>query len=225
MTRPSITVLSTAFAAPTETLCRRSVERQTFAPREHRYLDAARQDPPLRAGRNLFEAFQSLPAEDVIVHLDGDDWLAHREVLAFVAELYRAAPALWMTWGSYERSDGAPGVAGVYEPGENPRDTRWRLSHLKTFRAGLVRHLLAQDLQFPGRNGSEWTHRSQDLAVMFPLYELAGPKHRLFVPEILAVYHLSSSFEKNATPAERNEEASIARHFRRQPPKAPLEAL
>lgn len=85
--------------------------------------------------------------EDVIVLVDGDDYLAHDSVLQTVADIYRRH-SCWMTYGSYS----APGKPR--EPVCRPypqrvvargrfRSVNWRASHLKTFKYGLWKHIPA----------------------------------------------------------------------------------
>ena len=220
MKSPALVVISTAFASSTEKLCRASVERQTLAA-AHLYVDASRQSPPKRCSENLVDLVRGLDPSTVCVHLDGDDWLAHSHALEDVAQRY-VDPDLWMTWGSYIRSDGKAGIAAAYRDDENPREVDWRMSHLKTFRAGLAQRIRPEDLKL---EGGDWTHRAVDCAFMFPMFEMAGPSHRAFVPDILAVYHFDASFERNASPSQLKEEREIAKYFQSMPPYAPLEAL
>jgi hypothetical protein len=217
----TLVVVSTAFAARTEGVCRQSVANQTFKA-EHRYIDASLQREPKTATENLLDAVADLPADTVVVNVDGDDWLAHPRVLNTIALAYFDHPDLWLTWGSYRTSRGDRGISAPYEPGENPRHTLWRMSHLKTFRAGLVRAINPDDLRLAD---GRFTHRAVDCAFMFPMYEMAGPERCRFLEEVLYTYHYDGSFEASASPGERTEERSIARYFRAKQPYARLESL
>lgn len=82
---------------------------------------------------------------EVIVMVDGDDRLAHRDVLGRVADVYRRT-GCWMTYGSFS-GDGATRDA-VCRPYPDwalkhnlTRRCTWRASHLKTFRHALWRRL------------------------------------------------------------------------------------
>ena len=97
--------------------------------------------------RNVVEAIESCGAddEDVIVMVDGDDRLAHTQVLAKLAEVYRQSDC-WMTYGSYRNLEGArdsvccPYSSRVINSGCF-RKTRWLASHLKTFKYKLWKRL------------------------------------------------------------------------------------
>lgn len=93
------------------------------------------------------------PADDDIVALvDGDDRLLAEDVLERIAAVY-ARGDCWLTYGSYtSRADGvADGTCEPYPPdvvrANGFRRARWRASHLKTFRAGLWRHVDAATLR------------------------------------------------------------------------------
>jgi hypothetical protein len=218
MKPPRIVVLSTGFAPPTAHLCKASVKSQRYPAWMHVALDAAEQSPPLRCSENLAGMIGLCRPDDVVVHLDLDDWLRGPDSLSVIADAY-LDPDLWMTWGSYDTSDGRKGIAGPYRDDENCRTTPWRLSHLKTFRAGLAQRIRPEDLHLPD---GQWTHRAVDLALMFPMFEMAGPRHRRYLPDLLAVYHYSASFEAGASPAQLEEERAIAAYFRGMPPYAPI---
>lgn len=106
-----MTVTSTALnAEKTVGKCLHSVGRQTFKDHTHILVDAASTDRTLlqaqmqSVGRknveirtntirkaaleNVWEIWQTLPDDEVIVWLDGDDWLAHDQALQVVADAY-----------------------------------------------------------------------------------------------------------------------------------------
>ncbi|HEY1696537.1 MAG TPA: hypothetical protein VGG39_30455 [Polyangiaceae bacterium] len=208
-----VTVTSTAAAVSPETVgrCVRSVLAQTYPHRRHVYVLADATDDlagldlsahpavELRKGvypkapelANLWPLWQSLPDEEVIAWVDGDDYLATPYVLEIVARAH-AAGAL-ATYGQFMWMDGSVGFAAPV--GDEPRREPWRATHLKTFRAGLVKRIREQDLKTPD---GKWTFVT-DQPVMLPILELAGPRAR-FIPNILYVY---------AVP---NLQADLARH-------------
>ncbi len=97
--------------------------------------------------RNVVEAIDAaIPDdEDVIVIVDGDDRLSHKDVLKHVAEVYQQENC-WMTYGSYENSQGdrgrncRPYQADVIN-NNSYRKSKWLASHLKTFRYELWKKL------------------------------------------------------------------------------------
>ena len=207
-----ITVVSTAYAAPTEHICRASVRSQN-EPAEHVYIDASKQPVAMPATWNLFHAINALPPDRIVVWLDGDDWLAP-DALWRVDEMYSALDPL-LTYGQYIHTDGRPGHCGPYDWTKPVREQPWLASHLKTFRAGLFHHLTPEDLQIDG----EWIALAVDMAVMLPMLELAGPSRVHFNPRPLMVYNRASSFEAHATRSDLEREAMTEMLIRSKPRK------
>lgn len=196
--------------------CIDSVARQTFQAWHHYFIDAASTDSTLNtaisasvSGRtlvrsnavrkaaleNVWEIWQTLPDDEVIVWLDGDDWLAHDHALKVVADAYNHPSEPWLTYGQFMFANGEIGFASKYS--EDPRiDTTWRATHLKTFRAGLVKKIDPRHLKTPS---GEWNPYAIDRAVMFPLMEMAGLDRTCFIPNILYVYNAEASHWANET--------------------------
>lgn len=182
-----ITVISTGWNATTKHLCLASVAAQVGVVVEHRYIEASEQAIPLGAGQNLARACDDLPPDRIVAWVDGDDWLAHRRALVSVQSAHDAGA--WVTWGQFMTSDNEPGFASDYGVQDEPRACSWRATHLKSVRAGLVQRIRADDLQWP--DGAPW-----DMAIMFPVLEMAGPGRRRFLSDVLYIYHEPSSYER-----------------------------
>lgn len=203
-----ITVVSTAYAAPTEERCRESVRAQSIRV-GHMYIDAAKQTPPLTVTQNVRRAVRRLPPSEIVVWLDGDDWLAHERALERVQAEYEDR-SVWLTYGSYRCADGRPGHCAPYAPPYDYRRQPWLASHLKTFRAGLFHYLTDVDLLGPDLAPIRNAH---DVAIMIPMLEMAGPERVRFIADTLAIYNYANSLEHNgglgARKAERDAEAWI----------------
>ena len=128
--------------------------------------------------------------EDIIVMVDGDDWLPDPHVLNRVMEAY-ASGDVWLTWGSYvvwpsegelAKRRGGPLTNGA----RNIRQHGWVTSHLKTCKAFLWRAIREEDLRSP--TGQFW-ETAGDLAFMMPMIEMAGDQHVQFLPHINYVYN------------------------------------
>lgn len=128
---------------------------------------------------NLWSIWRSLPDDEVIVWLDGDDFLATQHALAIVARAH--AEGALATYGQFMWEDGTVGFAAPV--GREPRRAPWTATHLKTFRAGLVKRIREDDLKMPDGRWSFVT----DQPVMLPILEMAGDRAR-FIPNILHVY-------------------------------------
>jgi len=88
--------------------------------------------------------------EDIIVLVDGDDCLADENVLAYLAETYRANDC-WMTYGSFGIDvKSKHKLCRPYHPliakFSLHRKVTWRASHLKTFKYGLWNKIDVSDL-------------------------------------------------------------------------------
>jgi len=131
--------------------------------------------------------------EDVIIVLDGDDWLPSSHVLNYLTKTYNEKQSL-LTYGSYEEfPTGRRGVepsrypADIIEKNEFRKD-KWRASHLRTFKYKLWKQIDQKD--FLDENG-EYYKMSYDQAMMLPMLEMAGDRV-CYVPDVLHVYNRSN---------------------------------
>lgn len=138
--------------------------------------------------------------DDVIVILDGDDWFASKDVLSILYEVYEKEHC-WLTYGSYvEYPSNTKGkfMRGKFAKKVHQhiidnnlfRESPWMTSHLRTWKYGLWQGV-DQERSFSEPNVIDSKNHFAncwDLAYMFPLLELAGPRI-FFVPDILYVYN------------------------------------
>ena len=127
--------------------------------------------------------------EEVNVLLDGDDWLASKNVLSHLNQEYSQSECL-LTYGSYVyHPDGFRGI----EPSMYPesviednlfRKDSWRASHLRTFKTKLWKEINLDDL----KNSQGYYKTAYDQALMLPLLELSGGKFK-FVSHIMHTYN------------------------------------
>lgn len=208
-------VVSTGFRAPTKQRCIDSVRGQTLDCIHH-YVEASNVSPPDNVITNLTCVVDKLEPEDVVVWLDGDDWLLGAGALKTVAGYHDAGA--WVTYGSFEYADGRPGFSAEYGRDESARTSRWRATHLRSFRVGLL-----QRLRYEDRNG--WKRGQAvpwDMLVMFACIEMAGWERTTFIPDIICVYNFASSHEFRHGPSE---ERAIEKEIRAETPYEMLEAL
>lgn len=135
--------------------------------------------------------------DDVIVLLDGDDSFYSTDVLSYLDKVY-SNPDIWITWGSYTQrgGNGSPGGASIPQPSpeNDPHKGQrwWRYSHLKTFRYKLFKHIKDEDLR--EKDTGNYYTVAGDMALMFPMVEMAGPKHSMFIKKILYEYNQSTPY-------------------------------
>jgi len=201
-----IVVVSTGYNPPSREPCLMSVASQQGVAVDHRWVDAAMQGPnPPCALENILRLTQDLPPEMPVALVDLDDWLCRPDALYIAADAHRAGA--WVTYGSFRFATGEPGFAAPYQLGEDVRASAWRATHLKTFRAGLLRRIDPADLQIRGA----WIRPAADLAIMFPMMEMAGPDRAWFIPHVLYVFNEISSHEKMHGWTESARNAEIVR--------------
>lgn len=143
--------------------------------------------------------------DDVVVVLDGDDWLAGPHVLAMVADAYRRTGA-WMTYGTYvEYPTGlSPDWILDFPPAVVERKTfrahPFMSSHLRTFKRFLLASVSQEEFCYDDdrgwgpecASGSRFFDRAgADVAVMLPLLERAGERI-VRIPEVLHVYNIAT---------------------------------
>jgi len=130
--------------------------------------------------------------EDIIVHLDGDDWFYNEHTLAKVALVYDES-SCWLTYGSYKSTNGKEEVAREYS--NNPRQAvldGWPFSHLRTFKRHCWDHLNEED--FISSSGHYYT-TAADVVIFVPILERIGYNRVRFIEDILVTYNITSNNE------------------------------
>ena len=135
---------------------------------------------------NLLHTKVKEPSKTIDVIIDGDDYLYSSDVLNIIEEKYFKTNCL-ITYGSHISSKGVQGK-------KYPKFIRklnlfrkyfWYASHLKTFRHDLWLSINPQDFLNKNR---EYFSVASDLAIMFPMLEMAGNRQE-FISEILYCYN------------------------------------
>jgi glycosyltransferase involved in cell wall biosynthesis len=123
---------------------------------------------------------------DIIVEVDGDDWLPDQEVFARIIKYYSDS-SIWLTYGQFIYSSGQLGFA---EPVnfKQLRTSRFTATHLRTWKAKLWRLIKPEDLLVNGK----YPECAGDVFFMLPMIEMCGPDHALFVPDINYVYNFEN---------------------------------
>ena len=121
--------------------------------------------------------------DDIIVEVDGDDYLPDKEVLSRVLGYYEDEE-VWITSGQFMYLNGETGFA-TFVPTKNLRFTVMRATHLRTWKAWLWREIKEEDLKFEGL----YVKSAGDMFFMFPMLEMATEKHCKFIDDINYVYN------------------------------------
>jgi len=130
----------------------------------------------------------SIDDNEIIVEVDGDDWLPDPYTLGRIANVY-SNPDIWIANGSFKYHDGRPGFSSKQENLDNLRNARFTASHIRTWRAFLWRRIKEDDLK--DDNGVYWKVTG-DLSFMYPMLEMSGEEHYTFMNEINYVYNESN---------------------------------
>jgi glycosyltransferase involved in cell wall biosynthesis len=128
---------------------------------------------------------------DVVVTVDGDDWLAHSRVFARLVQEYRN-PQIQLTYGQFmQMAQQQPGWCREYPEdvikNRAYRQYDWIASHLRTFRYRLWRQIHRKHLNDP-ETGKPW-EMAWDVAMMVPMLEMCESGQFRFIPEILYSYN------------------------------------
>lgn len=167
-------------------ICRASVRAQQGVEVDHTVIVR----PERTKLENLVEAVRELAPEDVVALVDGDDRLAHPKALLRIAKEHERGA--WLTYGSSVDEAGkrhdAPYSTIAY------RRSAFRASHLKTFRAGLLQRIRDEDLHYPS---GRWIDLADDVVLMIPMLEIAGPSRIRYVHEVLYLYSRDTCWWKS----------------------------
>jgi hypothetical protein len=170
---------------------------------------------------NLYSTIQMCSPDDIVVIVDGDDALAHEEVLTHL-NTYYSDEDVWMTFGqfiftpSYEKGWCRPYDAQLVSKGGFRRHPFWA-SHLRTFYADLFHRLPIDSLIHEGK----WLPRAYDIAIMLPLLEMCG-KHAYYVDEVLYRYRFNNP--KSDHVIAHDEQLACEEAIRSRAPFPPLES-
>ena len=141
--------------------------------------------------KNIVDGIKILDPEDddIIITVDGDDWLYDDEVFNKIINRYSETECL-LTYGNYEKyPTGHLGHCTKYPDViiENNlfRNDTWRASHLRTFKYKLWKNIKNEDFLNPE---GEYLDSAYDHAIMFPMLEMAQERQEYF-DEPLYVYN------------------------------------
>tara|TARA_R110000744_G_scaffold186358_1_gene305753 strand:+ start:135 stop:923 length:789 start_codon:yes stop_codon:yes gene_type:complete len=126
--------------------------------------------------------------EDVIVTLDGDDYLLHGNVLDLLNEIYNND--YWLTYGGHTNTSQYKFADDYYTPvdwSKSLRNQRFCLSHLKSHKFFLVKNIKNKDLCY--RNGNMFKY-ADDVITYVPMAEMSGQKHSFYIKDKVYFYNM-----------------------------------
>ena len=129
--------------------------------------------------------------EDIIVEVDGDDWLSSPFVLDYLDRIYQNKD-IWMTYGQYQMwptgQVGGHFNMEILDQVDNQnahRQVAFPYSHLKTYKYWLLNKIDRNDLIDP--TTGELFSAAWDHALCISMVEMAGKKHIFRCPDILYI--------------------------------------
>lgn len=160
---------------------------------------------------NLYDAIYSCNDDKIIVTLDGDDWLAHPNVLQRLNAIY-STQNVWITHGNMKELRREKDGWCIPVPQEIVLKNAFRTfrcpSHLRTFYAWLFKKIKPEDLKYNG----EFFKMTWDQAMMFPMMEMAGERHA-YIKEVLYIYNDITPLNDNkVNPQLQRDLETIIRH-------------
>ena len=141
---------------------------------------------------SYYHAVHSCDDDEVVVHLDGKDWLSQPEVLTKLNHMYEN-PETWLTYAQYlEYPSFQKGYQRIL-----PRKTLyrkkihrapWVISPFKTYYAGLFKRIEIEESFYQGT----FLSLESEKALLLPMAKEAR-WHVRFVPEVLYVHHKANA--------------------------------
>lgn len=203
--------------------CLNSIKSQTYANFSCIYIDASSDDDTFDRARNAVEGDSRFSVvrnevrqyplanivlgtnavakdpEDVVVIVDGDDWLKHDRVFEQMAQVY-TNPDVWMSYGNHEflrrtwrqklRKQKMKGTFQypdyVSEYGLYRHFQYFCAGHLRTYKKFLFDRIRDEDLR---DEDGDYFWGGGDAATMFPMLEMATAKHTQYIDDVLYVYN------------------------------------
>lgn len=137
----------------------------------------------------------SCAPQDIVVLLDGEDWLARADALSFINRWYQERDC-WAMYGQFRFTSGHYGLALPFPDQASFDNLRrdWCYPLICSFRAGLYHAIQAQDPAYTCMKdrAGEWLTTAWDAALALAIFEVAGFAHVCFNDEVLSVYNLDS---------------------------------
>ncbi len=153
---------------------------------------------------SLYDTIHQLDDDQIVVVVDGKDFLSHDLVLSKLNKIYSTSPT-WLTYGNYLNYPSYKQKPSVCKPiakrvifNNSFRKQELSSFHLKTFYAGLFKMIRKEDLYYKG----SLLPSQDDLAIMLPMLEMSG-KHTRFIHDVMYLRNTKKQVnDKNAVELE-----------------------
>lgn len=153
-------------------------------------------------GVEYLEENDLIEEDDVIVEVDGDDWLSSVFAFEYLNAIYQKE-SVWMTYGQYQKYPTGE-VGGHYHQEINQaidnanlhRIYAFPYSHLKTYKYWLFNKIDRKDLIDP--QTGEYYSAAWDHVLCFPMVEMAGKEHTFMSEDILYILNRSEDLNNES---------------------------
>lgn len=144
---------------------------------------------------NLHNAFMQYctDPDDIVVICDADDMLIGKKVLTNLNDFYNEHDC-WISWGSSRWSNGGKCCAAAYTEEEysNVRKSQFKVSHLRSFRAGLYHSIGKQDEMFDclkEKSDGTYYKKTYDVAQFVPMLEMTPFEKAKYNSKVMYFYN------------------------------------
>lgn len=140
------------------------------------------------------ESVKNCKDEEIVIHLEGSDWLVNDKVLERLNETY-TDPDVWLTYSecveypSFKKKELKATTNWTLRDFRATK-TPWMLSHVKTYYAGLLKQMTIDQQNSPQIGGF-----GEDQFMMLSLLKMAK-WHVRFIPEVLYVHQQGTDSQR-----------------------------
>jgi glycosyltransferase involved in cell wall biosynthesis len=139
--------------------------------------------------KNLDDLISNFNDDDIVIELDGDDFLLNPDVVGDIRKIY-SDDKVWLTNGSFMYSNGSSGFAAKGNPNTIRKDV-FTFSHLRTWKTFLWKAIPKDYLK---DDDGQYFKSAADVAYTFSLLELAGEENYRFLTKLYYVYNAESPY-------------------------------
>ena len=164
--------------------------------------------------------------EDVVVTLDGDDYLGSKYALSFLKKIYDQG--YWLSYGGFIFSEksfyrlAAPDHLTPIDWSKSLRNQRFCITHFRSHKFFLYKNIKNKDLRY--RNGL-WFKFPEDIILNIPMAEMAGKDKCYFLNEKVYCYRIHNNNDTLTNDDERTLITTNDLSFRPEYPRKTKEEL
>ncbi len=161
---------------------------------------------------NQYHAISLCKDDEIIVHVDGDDWLAHSRALQRINREYNKG--VWLTYGQFRnwptgRRGWCKEIPREIIVSNSFREFGFCSAQPRSFYTWLARRIRVDDLM--SSNG--YFYRvAGDTALMFPMLEMAGDRFS-FIKEVIYIRNVETPL--NDFKVNKKEQGRVTREIRK----------